>query len=105
MVANLARRHFAIEVVFFTGESLPLDFAGGDDLFAHGGAVGAAAVVGEFTERDRRNFDVNVYPIKQRPADAAEITFDLHRIAFALSAGIAAKSAGAGVCFIVVTSH
>ena len=69
-----------------------LTLPGDKHLLTHGFAVGAGHLVRKFPERHGRNFDVDIDAIEQWSTDAAEVAFDLYRVAVALSLGVAAKS-------------
>ncbi len=80
VLADFRRRHLAVGFGGLAVEAVNLSVAGGDDLLAHLGARRAAAGVGQLAKGHRRHFDVDIDPIEQRSADAAEVSLDLHRL-------------------------
>src|SRR5207302_10063930 len=58
------------------------------DLLAHESTRGAISAAGQFLKRHRWNFDMHVYPIEQRTADAGNVALDLKWITFARPASI-----------------
>ena len=70
MTANLRRAHLGVEFLRFVAQSVLLPVTGGRDLLSHLFAGCSDGFAFEVAKRNRRNFQVNVDAIQQRPADA-----------------------------------
>lgn len=95
--ADLGRGHAAVQAQRVLAEAALLHFSRGLHVGLHFFAAGPDRLIGQLAERDGGDFDMDVQAIEQRATDAADVAFDLQRVAFALPLRIAAITARAGV--------
>lgn len=95
--ANFTGAHFTVEERTRFAVAFALDFATLEDGLAHLLAGLSAPILGEFSEGDGGDFDVDVDAVEQGTGELADVAFDLLGGAVALAFGVAPEAAGAGI--------
>jgi len=95
--ADKARRHLGVRMDFQPFEPLQLQVAGAFDPRCYGGGAFAVGPVGKIAVFDRRDFDVDIYPVHERTGYSGAVAVDVARGTGAGVGRIAEIAAGTGV--------
>lgn len=97
MGADLRVRHAGVGGGACACETRELALTGGLNAGADVGGGFGGLLGAEFVDRERGGFDVQVYAVEERSADACAVTLDLRGGTAALVLGIAEIAAGARI--------
>jgi hypothetical protein len=105
MFADKTRRHRRVRRHFRIPEPGMLDRSRGNDTLADCRRFLPRRAGGKFTEIDKRNLNMKIDAVQQRPRNALAVILDLPGIAPALPFTISIVAARAGICFQEITKR